>query len=436
MKKITFLFTFLIASIGFSQEVIQSFEAAGAVGGEFGQMAVPTVLTGTGSNTTQVLEIIGNTGGDVWQGVNINLTKNVQLTTSKTMSIDIKSATPITILVKVNGGASAPNAAAEVTHNGDGTWQTLTFSFNDAITRDGHVGTANGVYSNFVIHAYWVPGATSFGTGKPSRTFYVDNVYGTAAPLLAPTVAAPTPPARLAADVVSIYSDQYTAISPINYDAGWCEGTGAVTATTAGGNAVFKYNGKPCQGINFASALQNVTGFTRIHVDLFIASGTDLVGKVFNMKIVPSSGAESAFNIDFGALAVPPVPGTWFSYDAPISFSGPTLDIKEFGVTSNLNNVVWYDNLYLYKGTPLSTKDFAIAGLKVYPNPAQDNWTISTKNIKMSSIQVYDVLGKNVLTVSPNAIEAKINASSLKAGLYFAKINTANGVSSIKLVKE
>jgi hypothetical protein len=54
----------------------------------------------------------------------------------------------------------------------------------------------------------------------------------------------------------------------------------------------------------------------------------------------------------------------------------------------------------------------------------------------MSSITVYDILGKNVLSLNPNASEASINGSSLKSGLYFAQIKTANGVSSIKLVKE
>ena len=54
----------------------------------------------------------------------------------------------------------------------------------------------------------------------------------------------------------------------------------------------------------------------------------------------------------------------------------------------------------------------------------------------MSAIKVYDILGKNVLSLTPNTTDATINGSSLKAGLYFAQIKTANGVSSIKLVKE
>ncbi len=53
----------------------------------------------------------------------------------------------------------------------------------------------------------------------------------------------------------------------------------------------------------------------------------------------------------------------------------------------------------------------------------------------MSSIQVFDILGKKVLSLSPNTNEAVIDGSSLKAGLYFAQIKTATGINSIKLIK-
>lgn len=84
----------------------------------------------------------------------------------------------------------------------------------------------------------------------------------------------------------------------------------------------------------------------------------------------------------------------------------------------------------------LGTENFVIDSLKIYPNPTQNTWNVKTNNIKISSIQVFDILGKQVLSLTPNATEAKINALSLKSGLYFAKINTANGSSSLKLVKE
>ena len=83
----------------------------------------------------------------------------------------------------------------------------------------------------------------------------------------------------------------------------------------------------------------------------------------------------------------------------------------------------------------LGTEDFAITSFKAYPNPTQDSWTVRTENSNMSSIKVFDILGKNVLSLAPNASETVINGSSLKSGLYFAQIKTETGINSIKLIK-
>ncbi|WP_242158050.1 T9SS type A sorting domain-containing protein [Aestuariivivens sediminis] len=466
MKKITLLLFVLIASVGFSQDLVLGFEAGesgGVNGATFGGMPAPTVMAGTGSNTSQVLEIVGNTAGEPWQGVNLNLTTNVNLSSTQTMTIDVKSATAITFLVKVNGGLSgAPAAAAEVTHNGDDTWQTLAFTFDTAL--DGQAAMANGIYSAFVIHAYWEAGEVTFFPGgspiaTPARTFYVDNIKGPAdtcsngiqdgdetgvdcggsCPNVCsqpPTVAAPTPPTRAAADVVSIYSDKYAAIPAINLDAGWC-GADAVTATTAGGNAVLAYNDRDCQGIDFDANQQDITGLTHIHVDLFIQTGTDLVGKVFNLKAVGPSGTgsdDTIIPIDINALSPAPVPGTWYSFDLEVAFTHPTM--RQFAITSNLKNVVWYDNLYLHKNTTLGIEGNQLAKFKLYPNPTQDSWNIRSQSAIITSIRVYDVLGKNVLSIAPNKNETTINGSLLKPGMYFAKINTPNGQESLKLVKK
>ena len=49
---------------------------------------------------------------------------------------------------------------------------------------------------------------------------------------------------------------------------------------------------------------------------------------------------------------------------------------------------------------------------------------------------MYDVLGKTVYAQSGASKEVSINASALSSGIYYAKIATANGESTLKLVKE
>jgi hypothetical protein len=59
------------------------------------------------------------------------------------------------------------------------------------------------------------------------------------------------------------------------------------------------------------------------------------------------------------------------------------------------------------------------------------------KNAKsvIKTINVFDILGKNVLSLAPNASEVNVDGSTLKSGLYFAQVKTEAGINSIKLIK-
>jgi hypothetical protein len=471
MKKITFLFLFLLTmSFGYAQTLASyTFDDAAAINGwngvanaagadDAGTNPEASLAYNATGNGTGALEISGvnsdgsggrafifellNTGFDYQGSGSINIAFDVKFDgVYQSAAFHLSTETPglgVTNFFDLQGGINSTtwtNLNYDVSSISNAN-TTLKISFQIAA---GAVIDAGGtvLIDNIVITG--TPATCSDGVQNGDETD-IDCGGSTCGPCLppGPQTAAPTPPARAAADVVAVYSDAYasSSISPINLDAGWC-GTPAIEVTTADGDPVLAYKNQNCQGINFENDLQDLTGFTHIHIDLFIKANTSLVGKVFNMKIVPTAGAESGFmNIDFGALSTPPTPGTWFSFDAPITFSGPTVDIKEFGVTSNLQNVVWYDNLYFHKNTVLSTKDFEIAGLAAYPNPTNNIWTVKTQNIKMTSIEVFDILGKNIMSLQPETTEATIDASGLKSGLYFAKISTANGSSSLKLVKQ
>lgn len=86
-------------------------------------------------------------------------------------------------------------------------------------------------------------------------------------------------------------------------------------------------------------------------------------------------------------------------------------------------------------GAPLATTSFASNNFRVYPNPTANNWNFVSAKNAITSVQIVDVLGKVVLIVNGASNEAKVNASSLNAGIYFAKIATANATETIKLVK-
>jgi hypothetical protein len=86
-------------------------------------------------------------------------------------------------------------------------------------------------------------------------------------------------------------------------------------------------------------------------------------------------------------------------------------------------------------GTALAVKNFNAGSFKAYPNPTKSSWNISS-NDDITSVKVFDVLGKSVYAKSASSKEVTVNAAELSKGIYFAKVSTANGTSTVKLVKE
>jgi len=200
--------------------------------------------------------------------------------------------------------------------------------------------------------------------GQPSgaTTVWMDNLYfytdgGGGA--TGPAAAAPTPPVRNAANVVSIYSDAYTPITINNFDAGWCGGSAVTQVSVAGNNTLKKNAGIDCHGIDFSANRLDLSTFTHIHFDLY-TDDTNLTGDVFNVKLVDfagGSGEASALEVNINTGTVPAiVAGTWVSVDISITSLGGVVtgnltrsNVAQIGITTaNLTNV-WYDNIYLWK---------------------------------------------------------------------------------------
>lgn len=73
---------------------------------------------------------------------------------------------------------------------------------------------------------------------------------------------------------------------------------------------------------------------------------------------------------------------------------------------------------------------------RVYPNPTSQKWTIKSNNKIINSVEIFDALGKTILSYSPNKINDTIDASSFVNGLYFVKISSENTTNTLKLIKK
>lgn len=260
-----------------------------------------------------------------------------------------------------------------------------------------------------------------------------------------PMVAAPTPPARPTADVVSIYSDAYTNIATTNFDAGWCGGAATTPVIIAGNNTLKKNTGIVCHGIDFSSNRQNLTDFTHVHFDFYITDA-DLTGDVFNLKLVDFAGGggeASALEININGGSVPQlVANEWVSVDVPITSIGGVVagsltrsDVAQIGITTAMVDNVWYDNIYLHKNTVLGTTSFEKSKVKMFPNPATNVLNIQSVET-IESIEIITLLGQKVVTKVVNNKQVTLDISSIQAGIYIVKASVDGKISTSRFIKE
>jgi hypothetical protein len=169
---------------------------------------------------------------------------------------------------------------------------------------------------------------------------YLDNIYfyKTGAPATEPTVAAPTPPARAAADVISIFSGAYTNITGVDYNPNWGQATVTTTIDVAG-NSTLKYANLNYQGTDFSGNAQNVSAMQFLHIDFWTANSTAL-----NVSIISPGPLEKA-----KALTVP-TNGSWKSVDIALSDFSPPVDLASIiQLKFDGNGDIFLDNIYFYK---------------------------------------------------------------------------------------
>jgi len=78
-----------------------------------------------------------------------------------------------------------------------------------------------------------------------------------------------------------------------------------------------------------------------------------------------------------------------------------------------------------------SIKENNIEGLNIFPNPADDVLNITSNNALDKNVQLFDLTGKKVLDVTT---VSQVNVSTLKAGIYVAKIYEAGKTATRKVI--
>jgi hypothetical protein len=197
--------------------------------------------------------------------------------------------------------------------------------------------------------------------GKPTgaTTIWIDNFYfyndGGSGGETGPAVAAPTPPARDANDVISLFSGAYSDVTIDNWDADWGNNCNLENIQVEGDD-IKKYVCDAFAAVDFSGNKFNASAMTHFHIDLW--TPTPVLDKSLTVKLVDfGGGSAEATNLILTVVhtAVGDVEalqqGTWVSVDVPISaFSGDLTrtDLAQMALTTNLGTI-YVDNIYFYK---------------------------------------------------------------------------------------
>jgi PKD repeat protein len=127
------------------------------------------------------------------------------------------------------------------------------------------------------------------------------------------------------------------------------------------------------------------------------------------------------------------------SYSATVSVTPPTdvvtgipLTMRVISVTRDSGNscgeglIKRADEYGVLVNATLNTKTVNTSQLKLFPNPVQDELTLTLQNnAPLSAYEIYDISGKKVMTSTLNQSN-RIQVSELSKGMYFIKIKAGN----------
>ena len=465
------IFTFLIALtatfvVG-QQAVLEDFEGTPTTSGFEGlgsaSVEADPATGGTNGNT---FKLVTASGGNGWQGAQVDLPSGsyADLTTDKTMKIDVYSTTAFSLMAKVEDKVSstAPAAANTQAHGGAG-WQTLTFTFN---TGSDGTATANGTYTRVAFFPNRNAADNGWNSPVAAVTMYADNI--TAVKYVAsgatcsdgimngdetgvdcggtscnpcpvsPTTAPPTPPTRNAVDVISIYGEAYgTAVGLTNVT--WDNAD--FTEETIASNKVLKADLKG--STHFGAALNtqptDASAMTHFHVDYWVADAFT-TGQTVSAKWSNHAGGvkETSTFLKKDELVATDVQ-KWKSMDVEISSLTTTTrdELYEFVVTADHSagsaSLIYVDNVYFYKAPTASIEDLSNS-FAIYPNPMGSQLTVEGIS-EVQHASIFDLTGREVLRAMPNEAVFTLDTADLQSGVYMLSLQVGDSEITKKLVK-
>ena len=159
----------------------------------------------------------------------------------------------------------------------------------------------------------------------------------------------------------------------------------------------------------------------------------DTNGDFLNLTpIIADTGANATNATNYGTRQ--PEGRIW--KEAKFSFTVPTGVTKvRFQYWSNDTGFNFMDNASMIEDTTASLDDLSKFGFSAYPNPVANQLKVSASE-KISKVEIFNIIGKKVISQLVENTSDEVNVSKLSKGIYILKTYINNSVGSQKFIKE
>lgn len=189
-----------------------------------------------------------------------------------------------------------------------------------------------------------------------------------------------------------------------------------------GNNAAVNYTVTPYLSGNYVMHTAVIEKVTTNNV----ASNGETSFKHVMMKMVP----------DANGTTLNCVAGTPITGQISASLSGTFIEqMTDLEVVVFIQNPTTKEVMQSFRATDaLSLDTNSIKAVKLYPNPAAD--LIRLSNIEVVNVQVTDLTGKTLMSLTNVNDQTDINVSNLNSGVYFVTVKGENVNETIKFIKK
>lgn len=360
-------------------------------------------------------------GGTYYGGSKVFLSSVVDLSTLWHISMKVYTTAPIGTRIKLELQKTGGSASLDKLTTVSGEWETISWNF------DGHASDYNQIQFMFDFG--------NVGDGASTSTFLFDDVQQVSGPAIPDPIKATLPidfeNSVVTSDFTNFFGAQTTVIPNPYVDANNPSATVGKFLRSGG-------SGYMRSKLTLTDYIADMSTAGTLSMKVY----TDApVGTMLKFKL--ESSPPEQFGKEQDALTT--VSGEWVTYTWDLSNGdNPIYDVLTLMLgygspnDASANAAFYFDDIKVVSNSLSNEFDgpFTIDHLNAFPNPTKNLVTISAKTKKISSITLYNILGKEMITLHPNSLVATVDVADLDYGIYIAEVTTNSGKGILKIIKE